>query len=227
MTWFSFTARTEACSPHRPSRQAIPKAYPQPKESASPAPCLHLRWCFHRRARPGNQRPLPPSALLFPSASLKQSSLLTRPSELGTIHAEPFMLQAVFFSIGMILVVHHFSNAAFPAHAHAPAAVVHFSIMTSFDHMPDLVGAVGKIFIQPVVKKQFDRAIQPDEGIGRKAGTGFARGLNDGGHFVLVQSRDHRPEHHAHLHAGLAQFFDGAQSLPGRGGARLPHPPQG
>src|SRR4029078_12814548 len=98
----------------------------------------------------------------------KQNPLLPRSSELRTINTKPFMLETIFFCVGVVLVIHHFCNATFTTHSNAPPAVIHFAVMAAFYKVPHLVGAVRKIFVQPVVKKKFDGAIQPDKCVGRK-----------------------------------------------------------
>ncbi len=93
----------------------------------------------------------------------EQAALGTRSPETAAVQLPFFGIQPIDFAIFFILLVHQFGDISFPAHPGSKSGVIHFSVMRIFDHMPDLIGAVRKIFQQPVMKKKFDGAIQTDK----------------------------------------------------------------
>src|SRR6185312_14881361 len=101
---------------------------------------------------------------------LKQSHLLARPAELGSVEFPAFGVEAILLRIALILLRYQFGDVPFTAHPHAPAAVVDLAVVTVLDEMPDLVRLVGKRFIEPVVKDELYGAVKADEGIGAKRG---------------------------------------------------------
>ena len=63
-----------------------------------------------------------------------------------------FRIHPIKFTILFILLRYHLCNRSFTPHPHSPSGIIYFSIMTLFNQMPDLIGPVRKIFIQPVMK---------------------------------------------------------------------------
>jgi hypothetical protein len=62
------------------------------------------------------------------------------------------MIQPIFVRVLPVLHGNHFRYVALTAHAHTPTTIIHFATMTALNEMPDLIGSVRKIFVEPIMK---------------------------------------------------------------------------
>src|SRR6185312_3922347 len=134
---------------------------------------------------------------------LKQSHLLARPAELGSVEFPAFCVETILLRIALVLLRYQIGDVPFTAHPNAPAAVVDLAVVTVFDEMPDLVRLVGKCFIEPVVKDELYGSVKPNEGVSTKRRAIHRGSLHDPLHLVFVETGDHRPQHHAHTDTGV------------------------
>src|SRR4051812_2004281 len=82
----------------------------------------------------------------------KQLSLFPRSSKQTAIQSQSFMIQSILLCVFPVLHAHHFGNIAFTSHPNTPSAVIHFSIMASFNKMPHLICTIREVLVQPVMK---------------------------------------------------------------------------
>ena len=124
------------------------------------------------------------------------------------------------------LLPHQFGHRPFAPHADTKATVIHFATVCMFNLVPHFIGPVGKVFIQPIMKHQLHRSVEPDECVSTKHGSIVGSSLYDIGHFMIVEARYHRAKHHAHAYTCMAQFMNEPQTLCGGSSAGFHHPPQ-
>jgi len=93
--------------------------------------------------------------------------------------------------------------------------------MHGLDTIEDLVGPVGKVFHDPVLKDTADSTIETDHYIVDSAGAILGAGLDDVVELTVIDGRYHRGGIDADRYTSIAERAQSAEDVSSRGSARL------